>query len=140
MQLERNDIDSKIENKLLVQLTNDDPKAYLADEDRITKIIELANSMIDDALRGQYTLPLVAKHRVLTEIGIEISIYNFYLIRNRSKMPEDVRTNYQSALKMLDDYSKGYKKLDIPTGEITPVSIKKNYRQQKFTQDILSRY
>lgn len=140
VQLERTDIDSTIDNKLLIQLTNDDSKAIEPDEERISKIISIANDTIDDALRGQYPLPLQQKSSVLTDIGNEIAIYNIYKIRNRNKLPDDIKTNYQNALSMLDDYSKGRKTLDIITSVIKPVSIRVNSRSQKFTQEILSKY
>lgn len=138
-QLERIDIDSKIDRKILTQLTNDDPHAINPNEDRIIKIIDLSNSLIEDALRNQYPIPLNNKHKVLTEIGIEVSIYNFYLIRSRNKLTDDVKTSYQNALKLLEDYSRGRKALQGETSEKLN-SIITNSRTSKFNNLSLKNY
>lgn len=133
------DIESSIDVKTLTMLTNDNPQATEPDWDRISKLIDLSNNLIDDALRNQYPVPLKNKHSVLAGIGSEICIYNIYLIRNRHKVTEDIKNNYQNALRLLDDYSKGKKVLSGELSE-SPSAIKVNQRTKVFSSDVLSRY
>lgn len=137
MYCDRDDILNRITYADLVQLTNDEPTAKLIDEDKLSGIISLANTIVDSYLRGRYDLPLAIADEDLTDIACSLAIFKIYELRYRNLMPDSIQRSWEQAISRLKDYQSGKKKLDTGTIASRPSYIRTNSRTQKFTSDLL---
>ena len=129
----RADVLGKMDLKELILLTNNDPNANSVDYTKVDAILTFINSLVDDALRGHYTLPLEASVAVvINEIALNLTIYKINELRKRNQMPDGMKDLWKSNLDLLKDYQEGRKTLNVGTAESRPSFIKINERTKIF--------
>jgi phage gp36-like protein len=72
-----------------------------------------AGALIDGYLKVRYALPLATVPDAVRAIAIAIAIY----LAHAEVAPEKITADYKSALKLLEDISKGLSKLDVAGAE-----------------------
>ena len=105
------DLQKRMTDKTLVQLT-DFPNAGSMDDARITEALDAASAKLDSYAGGRYTLPLVASDQV-KDLTLVIAIYKLHALRPPA--PDQVRLDYEDAIKFLKDVAAGKATLDQPT-------------------------
>lgn len=131
MYIERQDIDNVVDEKTLIQLTNDDPRAVECYEPKIVSIIDYVNELINDNLRGRYNLPLSIIPSTIKEIAKSIAKYKLYELRDKNS-DKNIKS-FEIAMQNLKDYRDG-KILIEDYSPTQPISnnITTNYREKKF--------
>ena len=84
-----NDLLTRIDEKVLINLSNDTFPAESPNLERINETIEIADDIINSALRNKYSLPLKNVPKIITQISADIVIYRLY-----SRRPQDIPKNY----------------------------------------------
>ena len=111
-----NDILTRIDNKVLINLTNDITPSNDVNLQKLNETIEIADDMINASLRSRYKLPLSNVPKIITQISADIVIYRLY-----SRRPQDVPKNYvknfEDAINLLKDIQNGSKILELETNE-----------------------
>ena len=106
------DLFTRIDKKVLINLSNDTFPAETVDLQRINETIEIADDIINSALRNRYQLPLVSTPKIITQISADIVIYRLY-----SRRPQDIPKNYvqnfELAISILKDLQNGTKVLGV---------------------------
>jgi phage gp36-like protein len=97
----------------LIQLSNDDPEATIPDLAVIQEIVGNVEDVIDDHLRGRYTLPLEAVPTTVATIAIKLARHDLYSRRPETEVPKDVVREYDGAMKMLASIRDGKLTLGI---------------------------
>ena len=97
----------------LVQLT-DRSMAEVIDQAVLLRAI--ADAEIDGYLAARYRLPLASVPPVLTRIAPDIVFYRLH----SDEAPEEVRTRYEDARRLLEGISRGSVGLGVPETEDQP--------------------
>lgn len=96
-----------IAQQTLVWLSNDDPQASYPNDAVINQIIADAEDLVDDALRGRYSLPLQNVPTSVGRIALAIARHDLYARRPETPVPEDLRRMYNEAIKGLNAIQAG---------------------------------
>ena len=99
------DIENVLGKDDLIRLTND------VSEDVNTQIA-IASELIDNSLRGRYTLPLSNTYQSLNSICVEIVVYN--LLSRRNLITDNTKYRYEAAKSQLNALKNGTAFLDEP--------------------------
>jgi phage gp36-like protein len=99
----------------LVQLT-DRSMAEVIDQAVLLRAIADADAEIDGYLAARYRLPLASVPPVLTRIAPDIVFYRLH----SDEAPEEVRTRYEDARRLLEGISRGSVGLGVPETEDQP--------------------
>jgi len=98
------DMLEKIEEDVLIQLTDDDD-AGVVDEGKVTRAIADADAEIDSYCGTKYDVPFSTVPVMIRKMSVDIAIYNLYARRRGA--PEDRKERYDDAISFLKDISKG---------------------------------
>jgi phage gp36-like protein len=85
--------------------------------DRIAELITDKSKFIDDYISVAVPLPLEAANEVIKSICITLCAYALWIRKNRKDVPDFIRKDYDSALKLLADIQKGTLKLGVTVEE-----------------------
>lgn len=96
------DVTDGMSEAVLIQLSNDDPEATTTDESLIDRIIGDVEDLIDDNLRGRYTLPLAEVPTSVRRIAIALARHDLYARRPQTGVPDDVTRIRKEELKNLE--------------------------------------
>jgi phage gp36-like protein len=124
--IERTDINTLIIPQDLINLTNDDSYSDKPDESKISEILIYVNSLIDDSLRGRYSLPFDNVPPVIKGIAKQIARYKLYELR--LGVTDSMRADLSTNLSLLKEYSVGGSKVivDSNNANVTPVTVMSN--------------
>ena len=92
---------------ILVQLSNDDPKATEPNDEIVKMAIRYADERIDAALRSRYTLPLEEVPTTLFLYAECLARYWLYGRRPETKMPDVVKENFKWTVGELEKIQTG---------------------------------
>ena len=110
------DILTRIDNKVLINLTNDIIPSNEVNMQKLNETIEIADDMINASLRSRYKLPLKNIPKIITQISADIVIYRLY-----SRRPQDVPQNYVKnfvdAINLLKEIQNGSKILEADSSQ-----------------------
>lgn len=98
-----NDIKSRIPEKVLINITQDDKTLQEINEQRVNAAILDADSLIDSKIGTRYKVPLDTVPNRIKRISIDLAIYFMYKARFDTKMPETVQLSYDEAISYLKD-------------------------------------
>lgn len=98
-----NDIQSRIPEKILINITQDDKELQEINEQRVNAAILDADSLIDSKIGTRYNVPLDTVPNRIKRISIDLAIYYMYKARFDTKMPETVQLSYDEAISYLKD-------------------------------------
>jgi phage gp36-like protein len=108
------DLLTRIDKKVLINLSNDSFPADEINVQRVNETITIADDMINASLRNKYVLPLKNIPKIINQISADIVIYRLY-----SRRPQDVPKNYvqnfEYAIALLKDFQNGIKVLESNT-------------------------
>ena len=125
-----NDLLSRIDEKVLINLSNDSLPSAEINLQRVNENITIADDLINSALRNRYHLPLKYTPKIITQISADIVIYRLY-----SRRPQDIPKNYvknfEDAMTILKELQTGEKILEISSSNSTP----KMYKCDKTEED-----
>jgi phage gp36-like protein len=91
------------------QLTDDQLGTYV-NTSFLTDIITNQTALMDNYLRGRYTLPLSNSHYILTNICFILTKYELY--KRRNAVTDRMQAEHLEAMKQLNDLRKGLIILD----------------------------
>lgn len=146
------DLLKDIDKKLLIDLVNDENRAYLSIDlslpddicaERINGQISSAGIEIDGYIASRYTVPFDEVPERLKQIAKDIAIYNCYKRRHRLDMPESIASIYRMRVEELKGIQKGAVSLGLPgKGEQMSSEVKTNKKREDrmFDKDFLSGY
>lgn len=100
---------SLLTTKTTAQLTDDEQGIYI-NLTLLTTIINNSTELINNYLRGRYTLPLINTHFLLKQICYEITKYELY--KRRNVIPDVVKETYIEAIDYLKKLQNGELLLD----------------------------
>lgn len=109
-----NDLLTRVDKKVLINLTNDTAPYTEINEDVINENIELATDLVNASLRNKYALPLKSVPKILVQISADIVIYRLYS-RRPQDVPKNYLQNYEFALSILKEIQSGSKVLELAT-------------------------
>lgn len=112
------DLYSRVDKKVLINLTNDTAPFTAVNEDIVNENIEIATDLVNTSLRNKYTLPLKAVPKIITQVTADIVIYRLYS-RRPQDVPKNYVQNYEYALSILKDIQTGLKVLELPSSSKT---------------------
>lgn len=93
--------------QILVQLSNDDPRATEVDETIVSQAIKVACERIDAALRSRYRLPLGETPTLIETHCLHLARHWLYARRPETKLPETVKDGYTQTIKELEQIALG---------------------------------
>jgi phage gp36-like protein len=102
--------------QVIVQLSNDDPRASEPNEQVLQQAIQTACERIDGSLRGRYRLPLEDQPTMLKSYALSLARYWLYARRPEKPLPEAVKDDYKTAVEDLQEIARG--KLHLGFAEI----------------------
>mgnify|MGYP002620052532 FL=1 len=112
------DLCSRVDEKVLINLTNDKAPFTSVNEDIVNENIEIATDLVNSSLRNKYKLPLRAVPKIITQVTADIVIYRLYS-RRPQDVPKNYQQNYEYALSILKDIQSGSKVLELPSSSET---------------------
>lgn len=107
-----NDLLTRVDKKVLINLTNDTAPYIEINEDIVNENIEIATDLVNASLRNKYALPLKSVPKILVQISADIVIYRLYS-RRPQDVPKNYQQNYEYALNILKDIQNGSKVLEL---------------------------
>lgn len=138
------DLYTIIAERILIQLSSDDPMASEPDYDVLEEARAYADAQIDARLRQRYPLPLTSAPRELKDWALALARLWLYSRRpDGLELPPAVTGAAQEALKALDAVRDGKMSLDTPTisSPITDAArLTVVAPARLFTADMLSSY
>lgn len=141
------DLLSLIAERILIQLSADDPMAAAPDWQVVAEARAYADAQIDARLRQRYALPLSSVPRELKDWALALARHWLYSRRPEGQdLPPAVVDAYRDALKALDAVRDGKMSLAIaaPAGGETPAPeagrVIVSAPDRLFTADKLSAY
>lgn len=114
MYCDLSDLLTRVDKKVLINLTNDTAPYTEINEDIINENIEIATDLVNASLRNKYALPLKSVPKILVQISADIVIYRLYS-RRPQDVPKNYQQNYEYALNILKDIQNGSKVLELTT-------------------------
>ena len=112
------DLLSRIDRRVLINLSNDVSPATEINMDCINENITIADYIINSSLRNKYSLPLPSIPKILVQISADIVIYRLYA-RRPQDVPKNYLQNFEDAKSMLKDLQNGSKVLEFATSDAT---------------------
>ena len=135
MYCEVRDILARIDEKVLINLTNDTFPATEVNYTVLNQLIEISEDMIDASLRNKYSLPLKSVPELIKQISADIVVYRLYA-RRPQDVPKNYQKNFDDAISILKDLQSGTKVLGFPSVNDTEVvKTPKMYFCDKTEQD-----
>jgi phage gp36-like protein len=104
----------RIDEAALIQLTDEAGEGEI-DDDKVTAAIADADATIDAYCQGRYTLPLSPVPPKITQISVDIAVYNLYS-HSDLEMPEVRKERNKEAVRLLERVAAG----TISLGASTP--------------------
>ncbi|MFZ7215737.1 phage protein Gp36 family protein [[Pasteurella] aerogenes] len=101
--------------KILVELSNDEPRATEPNNEVVAMAIRFADERIDAALRSRYRLPLTEVPTSLFLYAECLARYWLYGRRPETKMPDLVKENFKWAVGELEKIQNGKLHLGLAT-------------------------
>ncbi|NLT52103.1 MAG: DUF1320 domain-containing protein [Ignavibacteria bacterium] len=98
-----NDIKSRIPEKVLINITQDDKAIEEINEERVNAAILDADALFDSKIGTRYEVPLETVPDRIKRISIDLAVYFMYKARFDTKMPETVKLSYDDAISYLND-------------------------------------
>lgn len=98
------DIEDQVDERRLVQLTDDDGSGIVASE-RVDRAISDASDEIDGYVGTRYGVPLSPAPPILRKFAVDIAVYNLYA--RRDNIPEIRSVRYQAAIQFLRQVALG---------------------------------
>jgi phage gp36-like protein len=134
MYIQPENIISNFDLTRLIELVNENGNGETPDENKLQYICDYVNNLIDDSLRGKYSLPINPVPVTLTEIALQIAKYKIYELRNA--VNEVIIRSYEMNMKLLKEYSEGRGRIINSNDDSTsnPFFIKINKRERKIAQ------
>lgn len=108
-------IKSRIPEKILVDLTQDDKNQSELNTDRLTAAIFDADAIIDSKLRTRYVLPMDTVPNELIRIAVDLTVYFLYRARYDNALPDMIKESFSNALSYLNALQTGDELLDAET-------------------------
>jgi phage gp36-like protein len=135
----KSDLLLQISEAVLIQLTDDNGQGAVVDS-VITTSVSDADDEIDSYCGGRYTVPFAAAPGIIKKLSVDIAIYNLYA--RRKGAPEDRKTRYDAAVRLLRDVSRGLVTLgaDAPSPVTTGDTVAVTGNDRLFTRDKMSGY
>lgn len=133
------DIQKRVSDQDLIDLTSEDPDATVPVDDIITEAIDAADEEIDSYVGQRYTTPLSPVPGRILDVSRDIAIYNLYARRPEIEMSDTIKDRYKGAVKWLDKLSNGKVSLgDLPEpAESDHVGGRISGNDRLFTRDNL---
>ena len=124
----------RIDEEPLIQLT-DEAGAGEIDDDKVTAAIADADATIDAYCQGRYTLPLSPAPPKITQISVDIAIYNLYS-HSDLDMPEIRKERNKEALRFLEKIAEGkiFLGADTPAQSNTDNAVSMDSSTRIFTR------
>lgn len=113
MYLTSEELIAAFSHNILIQLSNDNPRATEIALNVVELAIVSACERIDAALRSRYTLPLKQTPTVLKQHCLYLARYFLYSRRPETKIPDNVKETYQQAIRELEQIALGKLHLGI---------------------------
>jgi phage gp36-like protein len=144
----KQDLIDSVGKQDLIEYT-DEEGTQTIDDRKLAKAGETADTMIDSALRGRYTVPLVPIPPTteipadIKELSIDLTIYILAKNHYRKELPPAIRDRYANASAYLAKLADGRIKLEQVTPAPTAATespIRANKRTRVFTDDLLGRF
>lgn len=128
----------RIEAAALIQLTDEDG-AGVVDTDKVAAAIADADATIDAYCQGRYTIPLSPVPAKITQISVDIAVYNLYS-RSDMGMPDIRSERNKEAIRFLEKVAEGKITLgaDTPAPANTENAVDIDYNDRIFTRDKMS--
>ena len=104
----------RIDEAALIQLTDEAGEGEI-DDDKVTAAIADADATIDAYCQGRYTLPLSPVPPKITQISVDIAVYNLYS-HSDLEMPDVRKERNKEAIRFLERVAAG----TISLGASTP--------------------
>jgi len=117
-----NDLLSRIDKRVLINLTNDVTPATEINMECINENITIADDIINSSLRNKYKLPLSSIPKILVQISADIVIYRLYA-RRPQDVPKNYLQNYEDAKSILKDLQNGSKVLELTGADNTQETV-----------------
>ncbi|MBQ9688248.1 DUF1320 domain-containing protein [bacterium] len=102
---------TRIDEKVLINLSNDDFPSNEINTTRVEETIQIADDIINSALRNRYSLPLQTVPPIITQISADITIYRLYS-RRVQDIPQNYIKNFEQAITLLKELQLGIKTLE----------------------------
>ena len=102
---------TRIDEKVLINLSNDDFPSNEINTTRVEETIQIADDIINNALRNRYSLPLQTVPPIITQISADITIYRLYS-RRVQDIPQNYIKNFEQAITLLKELQLGIKTLE----------------------------
>ena len=113
------DLQGVMSDSELIQLTDDSVPPVTIDQGNVDKAISRAGDLLDGFLRGRYVLPLSPVPGIMTNLAVDVAVYNLYKRKKKGTFPQAVADDYKNTLKLLENIQKGL--IDIGATRITAV-------------------
>ena len=135
------DLEETIDQKQLIDYSNDIDRAETADHDRLTSIINIVDHLIDDHLRGFIPLPISPPSDTLKEIAIRLCQYKLWEHRDALRITAGQKAHYDTYMSQLKKIQRGEIKIaEAPTVENRSSTLKVYSRPARFNDELLDRY
>lgn len=105
----------------LANIADEANAADLSGNAQIAAAIASANAVVEDYIRGRYTLPLAEINKSLTDCASTIALYKWKCATKRADVTQLDQDNYKEAIGYLKDISKGVITLAFPAPDRTAV-------------------
>lgn len=120
MYISVNDTITLLGDAIASQLT-DDADGSFVNTDLLTNLLTKQSELMDNYLRGRYTLPLTNAHYILETICFSLIKYELY--KRRNIVNDAIKEEYRNAIKMLNDIKSGAILLDEPASNTFVATI-----------------
>ncbi|MFA5753990.1 MAG: DUF1320 domain-containing protein [Patescibacteria group bacterium] len=111
-------IKDRIGENALIQLT-DDLGDGVVNEDIANAAITEADATIDAYCQKYYTVPLSPVPAKITELSVDIAVYNLYSRRDLA-LPDIRKDRYNAAIKFLEKVAEG--KIELGSSSVSPAN------------------
>jgi phage gp36-like protein len=116
------DIEKKISEEEVVQLTDDDGEDAV-NTDTVDAAITDADAEIDGYCGRRYPVPMDPVPPILRKFSVDIAIYNLY--QRRQGAPDDREKDYKNAIRFLENIAKGLVSLGSTDPDGVPAATNK---------------
>jgi phage gp36-like protein len=111
------DLQGVMSDSELIQLTDDSVPPISIGQNNVDQAILRAGNLLDGYLRGRYVLPLSPVPGIMTNLAVDVAVYNLYKRKKKGAFPQAVADDYKNTLKLLENIQKGL--IDIGSTRIT---------------------
>ncbi len=133
------DIQKRVSDTDLIELTTEDAQAQVPDDDIIDEAIEAADEEIESYAAARYNVPFSPVPGRIMDVSRDIAIWNLYARRPAIETPEVIKDRYKSAVKWLEKLNAGKVTIgDSPEpAESETVGGQVSQNDRVFTRDTL---